>query len=79
MTAASTLEANNTTIAANGTAVTLYSDVWNVQSGWWYAPSEPEMIVIDVSSRLVVRSTLPADAITMNATIVFEEIGKLAV
>jgi hypothetical protein len=79
VTAGSTVKANNTTIAANGTAITLYSDVWNIQSGWWYAPGEPEMIVLDISSRLVVRSTVPADAITMNATIVFEEIGKMAV
>lgn len=78
VTAASTLERNNTTIAANGTAITLYSDVWNIQSGWWYAPSEFEMITIDISTRLVVRITSPVDAITLNATIVFEELGTLA-
>lgn len=77
--ASSTVEANNTTVANTGTGVVLYADAWNVQSGWWYAPSEPEMIAIDVSTRLVVRISAPADSLTCNGTIVFEEIGFLGI
>ena len=77
--ASSTVERNNTTIAADGTPLTLFSDAWNIQAGWWYSPDEASMILMPVSSRLVVRSTLPADAITMNATLTFEEVGKMVV
>lgn len=79
LTASSTVEANNTTVASNGSPVTLIADAWNVQGGWWYTPDENEMIVIDVSTRLVFRITAPADSITLNATLVFEEIGTIAV
>ena len=78
-TAGSTVEANNTTVAADGTALVLMSDVWNIQAGWLYVPDDAEMITIDVSTRLVVRITAPADAITLNATMIFEEIGTVEV
>jgi hypothetical protein len=77
--AVTVVEANNTTLATTGTGTVIYSDAWNIQSGWWYAPHETEMPIIEVSTRFVVRITTPADAITMNATIVFEEIGTMAV
>ena len=70
-------ECNNTTVATTGTVVTLLADAWNIQGGWWYAPDEPDMLIIDVSTRLVFRITAPADAITLNATLVFEEIGLM--
>ena len=75
--AASTVKANNTTVANTGTAVTLYSDAWNVQGGWWYCPNEQEMLIIGLSTRFVIRSTAPADSLTMNGTLVFEEIGHM--
>ncbi len=71
--AASAVERNNTTLALNGTGAVLISDTFNVASGWWYRPTEDERILLDRSQRLVVRITAPADAITMNSTIVFEE------
>src|SRR5262245_50742145 len=37
--AASTCEANNTTIASSGTAVTKHQDVWNVQLPYQYRPT----------------------------------------
>lgn len=80
----SVVEANNTTVANTGSTMTLIADTFNIQAGWslrdvlslpdrnrdpksgiWLAPSE----------RLVVRITAPADSITMNGTLVFEETG----
>lgn len=77
--ATSTVKANNTTVATGGSPVTIYADAWNVQAGWWYAPAEAEMPIVDVSSRVVVRITAPVDAITFNATVVFEELGTLMI
>jgi len=74
--AESTVEANNTTVAQAGTGSVVISDVWNIAAGWWYYPPEEETPIIDVSQRLVVRITAPADSITVNGTMVFEEIGK---
>lgn len=76
--AASTVEVNNTTTASTGSPVTLIADAWNVQRGWlWRARCPEEEIEVAISSRLVVRITAPADSLTMNGTIVFEESGKM--
>lgn len=73
--AAATAEVNNTTVAADGTVVTLRSEIWNVQAPYRYYPAPCEQIVVNASERFVVRITAPADSITMNGTLVFEEIG----
>ena len=81
--ASSVVEANNTTLANTGTAVTLYADTWNIATPWWFAPSMPsprsgwwgEHLIIAPSQRVVVRITAPADSITCNGTLVFEETG----
>ncbi len=74
-TAQSTVEANNTTVANTGTGVTLISDAWNVQAGAWIAPiSDRAAIIIGAGVRLVVRITVPADSLTMNGTMIFEEL-----
>jgi hypothetical protein len=72
-TAGSVVEINNTTLAQNGTGVVLVADAFNVQAGWWYYPPEDERIILDGGQRLVVRITAPADSVTMNGTLVFEE------
>lgn len=76
--ARTTVEANNTTVANTGTTETLIADTFNVAAGWWYLPDEEEMIWLSPSTRLVVRTTAPADPLTMNGTIVFEEMGMVA-
>ena len=83
--AAATVEANNTTVAQNGTGAVIVADAFNVAAGWSMrdALSLPNGdlqarsgIWLDAATRLVVRITAPADAITMNATLVFEETGR---
>lgn len=80
----STVARNNTTVATGGSPVTVRGDVFNVMAGWRYypTPGDPndprirdERIWLRPSERFVVRITAPADAITMNATVVFDEIG----
>lgn len=71
----STVKANNTTVAVNGTGVTLIADTMNVAAGWvWQAATDMrDVICLAGAERLVVRITAPADSLTMNGTIVFEE------
>lgn len=74
--AGSTVEANNTTKASAGTIVTLHSEVWNVRSQLLILPTPELRIVLSPSQRLTVElATTPADSITLNGTLYFEEIG----
>lgn len=73
--AASATEANNTTIASAGTAVTLFATAWNIQAGhvMWFTPECRPRIA--PSERIVLRSpNTPADSITISGTLFFEEI-----
>jgi hypothetical protein len=72
------VEVNNTVVAADGAPVTLVADSFNVQAGWRHLPVPEERIVLEAGQRLVARITAPADEITLNGTLVFEEIGRPA-
>jgi hypothetical protein len=70
-----TAETMNTTIASAGTAVNLVEDAWNTRAGYdmAFAPEEaPESINANL---LVVRSSAPADAITIRGTVWVEELA----
>lgn len=74
--AGSTVAANNTTVASTTTPLTLLSAAFNIATGFHYCPRFPEeRIEIAASQRLVFRITAPADSLTMNGTMLFEEIG----
>ena len=70
-----TVEANNTTVAADGTGLIRHSSSFNVRAGYVWMPVPEARIVIVPSGRGVLRITVPADAITTNGTLWFEEIG----
>ena len=80
-----TAAVNNTTVASNGNPVTLISDTFNVQGGWYWlggdvpgsrATFDDGYPYVNASQYLVVRPSAPTDSPSMNGTIVFEEIGK---
>lgn len=76
--ALSTVAANNTTPASGGSPQTLIADAFNEQGSWgyrWEASCDEEKIQLDPGTRLVIRVTAPADVITMNGTLIFEEAG----
>ena len=85
--AASTVERNNTTVASAGSPVTLYADAFNVRAGFYWRASNYGQgqyasqfgILLQPSQRFVARITVPADALTMNGTLVFEEVAKAPV
>jgi len=74
----SLLRINDTGISGDtgSNAVTVLSDVMNIAAGWWYYPPEEEMLILDRGQRLVVRLSAPADSVTMNGTMVYEDIGE---
>ena len=78
---ASVVKANNTTVAANGSPVTLLADSFNVQFGFRlnYAAEDAIALgyLLEPSQRLVVRITAPVDALTTNGTITYQEVGKV--
>ena len=70
-----TCEANNTTVAADGTIVTHRVTAWNVRAPLsiiWTPETRP---ILSPSRRWVVSIPAPADSLTMHGTLVFEEIG----
>lgn len=70
-----TAETMNTTIASTGTPVNLVEDAWNTRAGidLAFAPEEAPWAVN--AERLCVRSSAPADAVTIRATFWIEEFG----
>lgn len=71
--ASSSAEVNNTTVASAGTPVTLHADAFNVQAGYQYVWTPETRPRAAPSSRIVVRITAPADALTMSGTLYYEE------
>lgn len=70
-----TIEIGNTTQAASD-GKKMIADVWNVQAPWLYMPDPKDAIIVDKSQRFVVRLSAPADSITVNATLIFENAGQ---
>ena len=72
--AGTTVEANNTTQGTEGTI--LHAEAFNVQIGFYYLPPPEDRIIVSPSDILHIElQSAPADALTMNGTVVFEEIG----
>lgn len=68
-------EVNNTTLANTGTTTTLLSDSFNVRGGYTFIPpldARPKLNQGNTTA--VVRITAPADAVTMNGTLIVREL-----
>lgn len=70
-----TAEINNTTVANTGTAVVLHTGCWNVRAGYinWF-PESCRPTASQSNTTMVVRSTAPADALTMSGTLYVREL-----
>ena len=70
-----TCKRNSTVAATGGTPVNVHADAFNVQAGyqyWWTPETTP---TVAPSSRVVVNlPAAPTDAITVSATLIFEEL-----
>lgn len=72
-----TAEVNNTTEASLGTIINHHRESFNIRSGFYYRPTPEERLTLSPSARMTITliSTVPADSLTMNGTIIIEEIG----
>lgn len=69
-----TAEANNTTQSVEGTL--LHAEAFNVQIGLYYLPPPEDRIEVSPSQLLIVElQAAPDDELTMNGTMIFEEVG----
>lgn len=72
---AAAAETNNTTRANTGTISTLHDDAFNVRAGLIWIPTPECRITVDGGSRIIVGiEAAPTDSLTMNGTLLFEEI-----
>lgn len=71
------VKANNATKASVGTILTFDADVWYERSPFlWVPPTEELIPVIPAGVRMTVElGTTPADSLTCNGTIYWQEIG----
>ncbi len=64
-----TAEVNNTTIASGGTTVTLFTSAWNVRAGCIRSFVDGPFKATQANTTIVIRTSAPADAVTMSGTI----------
>lgn len=75
-----TVRANDTTEVSAGSQVIKHSDVFNVRVGWQYIPTPETRIhfnelIAGTKTYLAIQlPNVPASAITMSGTVIFEEI-----
>jgi hypothetical protein len=74
--AVTVVEVNNTTPLSGGTSVTLHIDAFNVLGGFVFMPT-PEMRPVAAPGTYFVIDlpAAPADPLTMNGTVYFEELS----
>lgn len=72
----STVKANNTTKASGGTIVTFDADVWYERSPYLWLPVPEARPIITANTRMTIElATTPADSITANGYLLFEELA----
>ena len=75
--AGTAVSAPSTTLASTDSAALILADAWNVAAGWWFNPPAAERPVIEPAQTMLLRMSAPADAMTMNGTVTFQELGKV--
>lgn len=71
----STVRRNDTTVATAGTTQTLVAETMNIAAGWIWNRPPSEWFVVEPGQGIAVRIVAaPADELTMQGTVIFEEI-----
>jgi hypothetical protein len=76
-TAGTAVSAPSTTLSSTASAVLMLADAMNVAAGWRYMPAECDRVVLNPGQKAVFRMGAPNDALTVNGTLTFQEIGKV--
>lgn len=68
--------APSASLASTASATVRWADSFNVAAGFLYSPLPMERLIVEPGETVVVRVGAPADSVTINGTLIFEEIGK---
>lgn len=72
---AATVRANDTTEASAGTEVIMHLESWNVRQTWMYHPAPEDRPGVENNEHICVRLLdAPGDSLTVDGTIVYEEL-----
>jgi hypothetical protein len=74
--ASATVNGPSTSLSSTASATVIFADTFNVMGGFRYYPVPAERYIIGMSQRFVVRMTAPNDALTVNGTLMLQEIGQ---
>jgi hypothetical protein len=66
----------STTLASTTSADLIFADSFNAMGGFRYYPVPSERFIIGLSQRFVIRMTVPNDALTINGTLMVQEVGQ---
>lgn len=74
--AGSSVTGPSTTLASTTSATLVLADCWNVAAPYLYQPAWADRVILGLSQRALIRITAPNDALTVNGTLVLQEIGQ---
>ena len=66
----------STALASTASAILHVADAMNVAAGWIHMPADGNSIVLNPGQRATLRMSVPNDALSMNGTLTFQEIGS---
>lgn len=66
----------STALASTASATVLIADSLNIAAGYWLSPTDCDRIVLNPSQRATIRMSAPTDAVTLNGTLMFQEMGS---
>ena len=66
---------NDSTQLVTG-AATIFSESWNIALPFIWQPTEQLRIIVPSANVVVVTMAAPADSLTINATLIWEEVGS---
>lgn len=66
----------STTLASTTSAVLTFADTWNVAAPYLYMPAWADRPVLGLGQTWVLRMSAPNDALTVNGTLVLQEVGQ---
>ena len=73
--AAADVAVNQTSQLTTG-AATIFAEAWNIALPFIWMPPPEQRIIVPTANTIVVTMPAPADSLTVNATMIWEEIGS---
>jgi hypothetical protein len=73
--AGTAVSAPSTTLSSTASAILMHADAMNIAAGWSYMPTAADRLVLNPGQKFTVRMGTPNDALSLNGTLTFEEIG----